>query len=166
VGNPENLGLLLIGLASCSPSEEPTSPRTESTARVSQAHPAFEVRPDGTFVFQGSLQDWNELGDEQFRALVDRERARLADLGLELGSFVGVAGYEKPIPDGTKPWIVTRDHELWVLPGAGKHCYTVKDHEGNVLAERIDEARLRTDFSYLHNRLHPEYLQFYDAAGD
>lgn len=84
----------------------------------------------------------------------------------ELSLLMALTEARAPAPDATRARIVTRDHELWVLPGRSKKRYTVKDRQGKVLAEEVDEAHLCTEFSYLHNLLHPEYRSFFDVVGD
>lgn len=47
----------------------------------------------------------------------------------------------------------TRDHQLWLHSGTPS-LYTVKDEEGKVLAQGIDDARLKRDYPDLHDLVH------------
>jgi hypothetical protein len=98
--------------------------------------------------------------------LTEDETAVLDEYDDLLARIMSGADAANPSTNETRPCIVTRDYELWISPGKEAQRYTVKDRAGKVLAERVDEDRLRRDFSYLQNLLHPEYLQFYDTVDD
>ena len=95
--------------------------------------------------------------------LSTEELAWLAEYDGVLERVMSNAPVTNFVADASKPHLTTRDYELWVLPAVNDVCFTVHDRQGKVLAERIDEVALSRDFSYLHNLLHPEYLQFYDV---
>ena len=111
------------------------------------------------------LSELNRRRNDHPSDLTEDEQAWLAVYDVTLAGVISAEARGLK-PDTTKPSIVTRDYELWILPASDGNCFTVKDRTGKVLAERVDEAHLRVEFSYLHNLLHPEYLQFYDGVSD
>ena len=48
----------------------------------------------------------------------------------------------------------TRDHQLWLHTGTDPQLYTVKTKDGEVLADGIDDARLKLDYPDLHALVH------------
>jgi hypothetical protein len=170
--------IVLVGLTACSRARETATPGVEDEREVAATTAAgrttLEILPGPINHRTEHVQD---LSAEELVALRDRRAADLEGLTEEeravLAEYDGVLASiarwdEAPVPDAlaTQPFLVTRDYELWVLPGSGKECYTVTDRTGKALAERVGEERLRQDFSYLHSLLHPEYKQFYDVVDD
>jgi hypothetical protein len=138
------------------------------------ARPVLESLPGRTIEKRGGVES---LSAEELVGLVRKRQQGTDELDEELravldeykGVLVGIMARAKAsglVPDAERPHLTTRDFVLWVLPAANDVCFTVEDRQGKVLAERIDEAMLSLDFPYLHNLLHPEYLQFYDVVDD
>lgn len=48
----------------------------------------------------------------------------------------------------------SRDHQLWLHTGTDPQLYTVKTEDGEVVAEAIDDARLKLDYPDLHDIVH------------
>jgi len=150
--------LVFTLLAACSKASEPTGATVIVEGAQGRADKLAELTAEELVKLNRSrVEHWSELSES--------ERAALAEYDHVLERIMKGGDATWPTPDATKPCIVTRDYELWVLPSSDRNRYTVKDHDANVLADRIDEERLRSEFSYLHNLLHPEYLQFYDVVG-
>lgn len=62
---------------------------------------------------------------------------------------------EEPEPDA--PLFVglsTRDYEVWLHYGTEEDLYTIKAKDGRVLADQIDDARLKRDYPDLHEMVH------------
>jgi len=150
---PRSNVLVLSLLAACSRASEPVR---SATFAEDKAVKIAELTAEELVKLNRRRIEHSELSEA--------DRAVLAEYDSLLERVMRNAEATWPEPDATKPCIVTRDFELWVLPDSGKNCYTVKGRDGTVLAERVDEGFLRFEFSYLHNLLHPEYLQFYDGV--
>lgn len=81
-------------------------------------------------------------------------------IGL-LGTACSPPGLKPPAQEPTPPastdavfGLETRDYQLLLHSGERGRLYTVKDHEGRVLAERIDEAQLRRSYPELADLLY------------
>lgn len=48
----------------------------------------------------------------------------------------------------------SRDHQLWLHTGTDPQLYTVKAKDGRVVADAIDDARLKLDYPDLHDIVH------------
>ena len=48
----------------------------------------------------------------------------------------------------------TRDHQLWLHTGTDPQLYTVKAKDGKVVADAIDDSRLKLDYPDLHEIVH------------
>ena len=160
-------------LVSCTKDPEPPGAEEVAAQAPPPQRPVLELL-DGQIVERQGLASRTaedllglvrERGDPAAE-LTQEELAVLAEYDGMLERVMSGAGATGLVPDASKPLLITRDYELWVLPAGNDVCFTVEDRQGRVRAERIDEAALSRDFPYLHNLLHPEYLQFYDAVGD
>lgn len=47
-----------------------------------------------------------------------------------------------------------RDHQLWFHAGTDPQLYSVRDTDGGVLADGIDDERLKRDYRALHEIVH------------
>ena len=47
-----------------------------------------------------------------------------------------------------------RDHQLWLHTGTDPQLYTVKAKDGRVVADAIDDSRLKLDYPDLHDIAH------------
>ena len=160
--------LVVPVLLACSRGPEPVPVEDAGTNPI---RPTLEIGPDLITPVKGS-----HVADLTAEELVELVRTRddpqlTAELRAVLAEYDGVlagimtgAQAKGLVPDASRPHLTTRDYVLWVLPGAPEVCFTIEDRAGRVLAERIDEVKLSRDFPYLHNLLHPEYKQFYDAV--
>lgn len=62
---------------------------------------------------------------------------------------------EKPEPDAPLfAGLSTRDYEVWLHYGTEQDLYTIKSKDGRVLADQIDDARLKRDYPDLHEMVH------------
>lgn len=162
----------LLVLLSCSKGAEP-SEEAQAASADPVVRPVLQIGPDGPITKREHGTE--ALSAEELLGLVRQrndgyelsaeQRAALAEYDGVLESIMLGAAATGLVPDTFQPHLTTRDYELWVLPGGNDVCFTVHDRDGKALAERIDEAALSRDFPYLHNLLHPEYMQFYDVVG-
>lgn len=104
--------------------------RTGSTYRPTRAHAvelAWSLEPAWV---DEVVDTWEELSSAEPAAAETQETA------------------SDPAAAGSTPLfgLRTRDHDLWLHSGGR---YTVKSRDGRVLADQVDEERLRTDYPAL-----------------